>query len=194
MTTTLRIGIVLGSTRVGRFADRPAEWLMRLAKKREGAAFEIVDLRDYPMPLFDERMSPLRAPPTNEIARTWARKVAELDAFVFVTGEYNHGIPAALKNALDYVYGEWNRKAAACVAYGSVGGARAVEQLRLNLVELQIAPVRAAVHIGRPEFMDILMHGKTIDDFPHFAQAAEIMLDDLLWWASALRTARDQSA
>ena len=163
---------------------------MRLTKKREGAAFEIVDLRDYPMPLFDERVSPLRAPPTNEIARKWAAKVGELDGFVFVTGEYNHGIPAALKNALDFVYGEWNRKAAGYVAYGSVGGARAVEQLRMNLIELQIAPVRAAVHIARPEFMDILMHGKTLDDFPHLAQAAETMLDDLMWWASALRNAR----
>ena len=186
----LRIGIVLGSTRQGRFADRPAEWLMRLAKKREGAQFETVDLRDYPMPFFDEPMSPLRKPPTNEVARRWARKVAELDAFVFVTGEYNHGIPASLKNALDYVYGEWNRKAAAFVAYGNAGGARGVEQLRLCLVELQVAPIRSAVHIGRGEFLPILTQGKTLDDFPQLAEAAEVMLDDLTWWAKTLRAGR----
>lgn len=163
---------------------------MGIARKRAGIAFELVDLRDYPMPLFDEPMSPLRAPPKNEVARRWARKLAELDAFVFVTGEYNHSIPASLKNALDYVYAEWNRKAAAFVAYGSVGGARAVEQLRLMLVELQIAPIRSAVHIGRPDFIDVLMNGKTLDDLPHLAQAAELMLDNLIWWAAALRAAR----
>jgi NAD(P)H-dependent FMN reductase len=190
MTEQLRIGIVLGSTRTGRFADRPAEWLMRIAKKREGAAFELVDLRDYPLPFFDEPKSPFREASKNEVALRWGRKVAELDAFVFVTGEYNHGIPASLKNALDYLYAEWNRKPAAFVAYGNVGGARGVEQLRLVLVELQVAPLRSAVHIVRFEFMDMLLNGKTFDDFPHLEQAADVMLDDLIWWAGTLRAGR----
>lgn len=190
MNEPLRIGIVLGSTRTGRFADRPAQWLLQLAQKRDGATFELVDLRDYPLPLFDEPKSPFREPSKNEVAQRWARKVAELDAFVFVSGEYNHGIPASLKNALDYLYAEWNRKPAAFVAYGNAGGARGVEQLRLNLVELQMAPLRSAVHIGRPEFMELLMHGKTFADFPYLEQSAELLLDDVIWWARTLRAGR----
>jgi NAD(P)H-dependent FMN reductase len=190
MNEPLRIGIVLGSTRVGRFVDRPAEWLLGIARRREGATFELVDLRDYPMPFFDEPRSPLRGPPQNEVARRWARKVGELDGFVFVTAEYNHSIPAALKNALDYVYAEFNRKPAAFVGYGNAGGARAIEQLRLMLVELQVAPLRSAVHIGRDDFVGLLMNGKTFGDFPHLAQAAETMLDELLWWGTTLSAGR----
>lgn len=193
MTEPLRIGIILGSTRTGRFADRPAKWLLELAQKREDAAFELVDLRDYALPFFDEPKSPAREPSKNEAAQRWARKVNELDAFVFVTGEYNHSIPASLKNAIDYVYKEWNRKAAGFVAYGGAGGARAVEQLRLILVELQVAPIRSAVHIGRPEFMELLMQGKTFADFPHLEQAATILLDDIVWWGRTLRAGRSPS-
>jgi NAD(P)H-dependent FMN reductase len=190
MTEPLRLGVILGSTRTGRFADRPGAWFVELAKQREGVAVELVDLRDYPLPFFDEPKSPFREPSNHEVAVRWARKVAELDAFVFVTGEYNHGIPASLKNALDYLYAEWNRKPAGYIAYGNAGGARGVEQLRLNLVELQVAPLRSAVHIGRPEFIEILMHGKTFGDFPHLEHAANMMLDDLTWWGRALRAAR----
>jgi NAD(P)H-dependent FMN reductase len=190
----LRIGIVLSSTRVGRFADRPAEWLLGLANKRGGAAFEVVDLRDYPMPFFDEPKSPLREPSSNEVVRRWARKVGELDGFVFVTAEYNHSIPAVLKNALDFVYAEFNRKPASFVGYGNAGGARAIEQLRLMLVELQVAPLRSAVHLGREDFVAMLMHGKTFADFPQLDQAAGAMLDELLWWAEALQVKRDAAA
>jgi NAD(P)H-dependent FMN reductase len=190
MTKPLRVGIIMGSTRTGRFADRPAEWLLQIAKKREDVAFELVDLRDYPLPFFDELKSPFREPSKNEIALRWALKIAELDAFVFVTGEYNHSIPASLKNALDYLYAEWTRKPAAFVAYGNTGGARGVEQLRLILVELQVAPLRSAVHIVRFEFLDMLMNGKTFADFPHLEQAADVMLDDLIWWGRTLRAGR----
>lgn len=190
LTSPLRVGIILGSTRLARFADRPATWLLELAHKRAGAAFELVDLRDYPLPFFEESKSPFREASQNEIAVRWARKVGELDAFVFVTGEYNHSIPASLKNAIDYVYAEWNRKPAAFVAYGNAGGARGVEQLRLILVELQVAPLRSAVHIGRPEFIDLLLHGKAFADFPHLEQAANVMLDDVIWWGRTLRAGR----
>jgi NAD(P)H-dependent FMN reductase len=190
MNDPLRIGVILASTRAGRFADRPGNWLLQLAAKRDGVAFELVDLRDYPLPFFDEPKSPFREPSKNEIALRWGRKVAELDAFVFVAGEYNHSIPAALKNALDYLYAEWNRKPAAFVAYGNAGGARGVEQLRLILVELQVAPLRSAVHIVRFEFLDMLMKGKTFADFPHLEEAANVMLDDLIWWGHALRAGR----
>lgn len=190
MTELLRIGIVLGSVRTGRFADRPAEWLLKIAQARGDAAYELVDLRDYPLPFFDEPKSPLREPAKHEVAQRWARKVGELDAFIFVTSEYNHSIPASLKNAIDYVYPEWNRKPAGFVAYGNAGGARAVEQLRQILVEVQIAPIRSAVHVMRGEFVEMLLHGKTFDDFPHLAQAADLMLDDLAWWTRTLRAGR----
>lgn len=190
MSEPLRIGIILGSTRVGRFADRPAEWILGLARKHEGATFEILDLRDYPMPFFDQPKSPLREASKNEVAQRWARKLGELDGFVFVTGEYNHGIPAVLKNALDHVYAELNRKPASFVGYGNAGGARAIEQLRLTLVELQVAPLRGAVHLGREQFVGMLLEGKTFADFPLLAQAGEAMLGELIWWAGALRAGR----
>ena len=190
MTNAPRIGIVLGSTRTGRFADRPAEWLAGIAAQRDDVACEIVDLRDYALPFFDEPKSPFREPSKHPVALRWAEKVRALDGFVFVTGEYNHSIPGVLKNALDYLYAEWNRKPAAFVAYGNAGGARGVEQLRLMLVELQVAPLRSAVHLVRGEFMDVLMNKKTFADFPHLEQAANVMLDDIAWWSRALRAAR----
>lgn len=193
MTEPLRIGIVVSSTRIGRFADRPATWLMELAKRRPDASFELVDLREYPLPFFDEPKSPFREPSKNEVALRWSRKVAELDGFIFVTGEYNHSIPAVLKNALDYLYVEFNRKPAAFVGYGNAGGARGIEQLRLMLIELQVAPVRHAVHLGREEFMGVLLHGKSLTDFPQLEQMAEAMLNDLTWWALTLRAGRQRA-
>jgi NAD(P)H-dependent FMN reductase len=193
MTEPLRIGVILGSTRIGRFADKPAEWLMGLARMCEGATFELVDLRDYPMPFFDQPKSPLREPSKNEVAQRWVRKIGELDGFVFVTGEYNHGIPAVLKNALDHVYAEFNRKPATFVGYGNAGGARAIEQLRLMLVELQVAPLRGAVHLSREQFIGILLDGKTFDDFAPLGQAGEAMLTELIWWAEALRAGRGRA-
>jgi NAD(P)H-dependent FMN reductase len=193
MTEPLRIGVIIGSTRIGRFADKPAEWVMELARKREGVTFELVDLRDYPMPFFDQAKSPLREPSNNEVAQRWARKVADLDGFVFVTGEYNHGIPAVLKNAIDHVYAEFNRKPATFVGYGNAGGARAIEQLRLVLVELQVAPLRGAVHLSREQFIGILLEGKSFADWVSLGQAGEAMLTELIWWAHALRAGRERA-
>lgn len=190
MTAPVRVGLVLGSTRPARFADRPAAWFAELAAARRELVIELVDLRDYPLPFFDEAKSPFREASANPVAQRWAAKVAELDAFVFVHGEYNHSIPASLKNAIDYLYHPWNRKPAGFIAYGNAGGARGVEQLRAILVEVQMAPLRSAVHIGRPEFHDILLHGKTFADFPYLEQTANALLDDLVWWGRALRAAR----
>lgn len=166
---------------------------MKLAARRTDVAFELVDLRDYPLPFFDEPKSPLREASKNPIAMRWSAKIRELDAFVFISAEYNHSITAVLKNAIDYLYPEWNRKPAGFVAYGNAGGARAVEQLRLMLVEVQVAPIRSAVHVMRAEFVEMLMHGKQMDDYPHLAQAAELMFDDLIWWAQTLRAGRLKS-
>ena len=185
-----RIGIVIGTTRQGRFGDKPAAWIHGLAAGRADMQVEIVDLRDYPMPLFDEPASPFYVPPKNEAAQRWGRKVAELDGFIFVTSEYNHAPPASLKNALDYAYKEFNRKPAAFVGYGGVGGARAVEHLRMICVELQMAPTRSGVFIGGADFMGMFLHGKTFADTPHLDPTAVAMLDDLAWWVHALKAAR----
>jgi NAD(P)H-dependent FMN reductase len=187
------IGIVLGSTREGRFGEKPAIWIHEIAGQRTDLSFELIDLRDHPLPFFAEPMSPAWAPVKNEAAQRWADKLATLDGLIVVTPEYNHGPSAVLKNALDYAYKEFNRKPIGFVGYGGVGAARAIEQLRLVAVELQMAPVRNAVHIGMVEFLGIWQQGKTFGDFPHLAQAASGMLDDIAWWAKALKTSR-QSA
>jgi NAD(P)H-dependent FMN reductase len=189
-----RIGIVIGSTREGRFADKPAQWINGIAQQRSDLAFELVDLRDHPLPFFNEPMSPAWAPVKNEAAQRWAAKLATLDGLVVVTPEYNHGPSAVLKNAFDYAYKEFGRKPIGFVGYGGVGAARAVEQLRLVAVEVQMAPVRNAVHIGMVEFLGIWQQGKSFDDYPHLAQAAGGMLDDMAWWAKALKGARQATA
>ncbi|EJE54753.1 putative flavoprotein [Acidovorax sp. CF316] len=185
------IGIVIGSTREGRFADKPAQWFHGIASQRTDVSAELVDLRDYPMPFFDEPLSPAWAPVKNEAAQRWAQKLATLDGLVVITAEYNHGPTAVLKNAFDYAYKEFARKPIGFVGYGGVGAARAVEQLRLVATEVQMAPVRNAVHIGMAEFMGIWREGKAFTDYPHLAQSASGLLDDMAWWAKALKTARE---
>jgi NAD(P)H-dependent FMN reductase len=187
-----RIGVVIGSTRQGRFGDRPAEWIASIAKARGDLDVEIVDLRDFPMPFFDEEKSPAWAPSRNEAAQAWQKKVAELDGFIITAAEYNRGPTAVLKNALDYAYREWVRKPVSYVGYGGVGGARAIEQLRLHAVELQMAPTRNAVHIAWGDFVQILQQGRKIEDFEHLNQAAATMLDELAWWANVLKDAREK--
>ena len=189
--TKPHVGIVISTTREGRFGDKPALWIRDLAAARKDLEVELIDLRDYPMPFFDEPGSPIYMPPKNEVARRWGQKVAALDGFIFVTAEYNRGPPAVLKNALDYAYKEFNRKPAAFVGYGGVGGARAVEQLRLISIELQMAPTRSGVHIGGADFIGMLMHGKSFADMPHLEPSAVTMLDELAWWAYALKSARE---
>lgn len=142
----MKIKVILGSTRQGRVSEAIGKWVMEQVKDAE-----LLDLRDYPMPFFDEPISPsmLKEPYTNPIVVKWTAKIAEGDAFIIVTPEYNHGYPAVLKNALDYVYKEWNGKKVAFVGYGSVGAARAIEQLRQVVIELQMVPLRNSVHIIR---------------------------------------------
>ncbi|WP_421882893.1 NADPH-dependent FMN reductase [Methylibium sp.] len=192
-STQPHIGIVIGSTREGRFGDKPARWVHDLAKSRSEVSFELIDLRDHSLPFFNEPMSPAWAPVQSDAARAWGEKLGTLDGLIVVTPEYNHGPTAVLKNAFDYAYKEFSRKPIAFVGYGGVGAARAVEQLRLVAVELQMAPVRNAVHLGMVEFLGIWQQGKRFEDFPHLAQAAAAMLDDLTWWAIALKTARSKS-
>lgn len=189
-----KIGIVISTTREGRFGEKAANWIFDIAKQRGDMEVELVDLRDYPMPFFEEVASPAYAAPANEVARKWAAKVDSLDGYIFVTAEYNRAPSGVLKNALDYAYNEFNRKPASYVGYGGVGGARAVEQLRLINVELQMAPTRSGVHIAGADFMGLWQQGKSFEEMPHLAQSAGVMLDELSWWAKALKVAREASA
>jgi NAD(P)H-dependent FMN reductase len=189
--TKPRIGIIIGSVRPNRFADHAAKWIREIAEKRDDLDFEVLDLRDYPMPFFEETTSPAYGAPKNETALRWQQKIAAQDGFLIVAAEYNRGPTAVLKNALDYAYNEWNRKPVAFVAYGGVGGARAVEQLRLNAIELQMAPTRAGVHILGPVYMQVLKGERTLADFDYLNQGASDMLDQLAWWAYALKNARE---
>lgn len=190
MTDKPRIGIIVGTTREGRFADTPLHWLVDIARKRADADFEVVDLRDYPMPFFEEKGSPFYVPPANDVARKWGEKIDSLDGYVFITAEYNHSISGVLKNALDYVYREFNRKPATFLSYGGSGGTRAVEHLRHILAELQVASLKWNVSLGMAEMLGIMREGKTMADYPYLIETAEKMLDDLVWWTSALRDAR----
>jgi NAD(P)H-dependent FMN reductase len=185
-----KLAIVIGSIRPNRFADHAARWIEEIARRRDDFDIEVVDLKDYPMPLFAEQASSLWAPSQDEVARRWQKKVAEFDAFIFTAAEYNRGPTAVLKNALDYAYTEWNNKPVAFVGYGGVGGARAIEQLRLNAIELQMAPIRTAVHILLPVFLAVLKEGKKLAEFDHLNQNAKDMLDQLAWWTAALNAAR----
>lgn len=190
-----RIGIIISSTREKRFGEKAARWIHGIASQRTDMEFEIVDLRDYPLPFF-EGASPFYVPVTNEIAQRWGKKIAELDGYIFVTAEYNRSITGALKNALDWAYREYNRKPAAYLGYGSVGGARAVEQLRLISVELQMAPTRSGVHIGGPDAFALLLQGKSFEDIDqtNLLKSAQSMLEELAWWAKALKSAREANS
>ena len=122
------ISVIVGSTREGRFSEKPAKWILQHLKKRDGVDARLLDLRDFPMPFFDQPVTPAmpgRPPFKNEVVQRWTAAIAQSDGFVFVTPEYNYGPSAVLKNAIDWVYPEWHRKAACFVSYGSAMGARA---------------------------------------------------------------------
>lgn len=189
-SSPLNIALIIGTTRPNRFSERPAKWIGDLASKKSGVELEVLDLRDYPMPFFNEPNSPSMSQPekyTDESAKAWAAKIKQKDGFIVVTGEYNHGIPAVLKNALDYVYHEWNNKAVGFVSYGGVGGARCIEHLRGVAVELQMVPIRADIHIFFPMYMEALKDPKAFDSLN---ETADKFLDQLIWWTATLKEAR----
>ena len=190
------ISVIVGSTRKNRFSEKPAQWVAEELRKRD-VETRVLDLRDFPMPFFDEAVPPAmpgRPPYANEIVQKWTREIAASDGFVFVTAEYNYGPPAVLKNAIDWVYPEWNRKAAAFVSYGSVTGARAVQQLRETMIEVQIAPVRSSVHVPTATLWSHFQGKDVSPGLKELEAAAKTMIDDLLWWTEALKSARAASA
>jgi NAD(P)H-dependent FMN reductase len=186
-----RIGIILGSTRPNRNGEQVARWVYDIASRRSDAEYELVDLRDYPLPHLDEPLPPSMGQYQNEHTKAWADKIASFDGFVFVTPEYNHSTSGVLKNAIDYLYAEWNNKAVGFVSYGSVGGARAAEHLRLVAGELQMADVRQQVALS------------LLTEFENFSvfkpgeynrAALDTLLDQVVAWSTALAPLRQPAA
>src|SRR5437762_12975240 len=175
----MRIAIIIGSTRPGRKAEAVAKWVYEIAQNRSDAEFELVDIKDFDLPLLDEPMSARMGQYTHQHTKTWSAKIASFDAYVFVTPEYNHGTSGALKNAIDFLYHEWVNKAAGFVGYGGASGTRAVENLRLIMGEMQIADVRAQV--GLSLFTDF----ENFSDFNPAAQhekSVNAMPDQVIAW------------
>jgi NAD(P)H-dependent FMN reductase len=187
-----RIALVMSTTRATRFCDKPTAWIEELARERGDMDVERLDLRDWPMPFFDEPASNAWMPSKNEIAQRWQKKVAEFDGYIFIMAEYNRAVPGVLKNAIDYAYPEWNRKPAAFVGYGSVGAARSIEIMRNICVELQMAPMRNGVHIQGGDFMAVWQQGKDIRELTYLAPNVKAMFEELMWWTRALRNAREE--
>lgn len=192
--TKPRIAIIIGSTRKTRFADIPAQWIKAAADARGDMDVTLVDLRDHALPMFDEVASNAWAPSQDPAAVKWQQTLAEFDGYIFVVAEYNHSITGALKNAMDQAYVEWAKKPMGAIAYGSMGGARALEHLRMIAVELQMVPVRNAVHIGGGDFWKVHPgfggSGNLADIEGAIAPSAKALLDDMAWWAKATMAAR----
>ena len=191
----LKVKVIIGSTREGRFSDKVASWLMaELAKNTEIEA-EALDLRDYPMPFFDQQETPSykSKPYADPVVVKWTAKIAEADAFIMIAPEYNHGYSAVLKNALDWVYQEWNNKPVGFVSYGSVAGGRAIEQLREVVIELQMAPIRNAVHIAYDAVMAVSKGAAPAQALALYVERAQGLVKQLTWWARALKAAQESA-
>lgn len=182
-----KIGIILGSTKPGRNGEAVAKWVYELAKNRTDAEFELVDVADYNLPLYDEPYPAMMNQYTKEHTKKWSQKIKEFDGYIFVTAEYNHSIPGALKNAIDFLNIEWRNKAVGFVSYGSAGGARAVEHLRLVAAELFMADVRAQVMLSL--FTDFVNMSKFNPDPRHEAEVDELF-NQVIAWSNAMKTLR----
>jgi len=185
----LKIAIILGSTRPGRNGEAVAKWVYEIAQKRSDAEFELVDIKDYNLALLDEPMPPITGQYSKAHTKAWAAKIGSFDGYVFVTPEYNHSTSGALKNAIDFLFREWNDKAAGFVSYGGAGGARAVEQLRLVLAEVQMATVRNQVLLSM--FHDF-ENFSVFKPAAHHEKSVNAMFDQVIAWGRALRTLREQ--
>jgi NAD(P)H-dependent FMN reductase len=184
------IQVITGTTRAERFSERAATWVLDHLRGRGDVDVEAVDLRDHPLPFFDG-VPPAKNPrdySSGEVARL-GETLDRADGYVVVTGEYNHGYPAVLKNAMDWTFVEWTRKPISFVSWGNVGGARAIEQLRQVAVEFEMAPLRHAVHI-LPDTMIAARRVAGTAVFDPLEPKLKLLADDLLWWATALHNAR----
>jgi NAD(P)H-dependent FMN reductase len=183
----VEIGIILGSTRPDRLGEKVAEWVYDAASGRGDAAFELLDLRDYPLPHLVEAPLARTGPSEHEHTRVWADKIASLDGFVIVTPEYNHSTSGVLKNALDHLYTEWNNKAVGFVSYGGAGGARAAEHLRLICGALQMADVSHQVTLS---LLDEFENRTVLQPSDFNVAMLGLMLDQIVAWSAALAPLR----
>ena len=183
----VELAIIIGSSRPDRKAEAVAQWVLQIAQKRKDAQFEVVDIANYNLPLLDEPVPPSMGQYSKPHTKAWAEKIDGYDGYVFVTPEYNHSTSGALKNAIDFLYREWNNKAAGFVSYGSAGGVRAVENLRLIMGELQVADVRAQVMLSLyTDFENFTV----FKPGPHHERSANAMLDQVIAWGRALKGLR----
>ncbi|MFH8533500.1 NADPH-dependent FMN reductase [Streptomyces tendae] len=185
--SNLKIAVILGSTRPGRNGKAVADWVLTQAKERTDADYQLVDLADHPLPHLDEAVPPAMGAYAQEHTKQWAARIAEFDGYIFVTPEYNHSTSGILKNAIDYLYAEWNNKAAAFVSYGSLGGARAIEHLRGIASELQMAHVRQQLSFS---LMTDFENFSTFRPAAHHDNAAAALFTQLESWAGALKSVR----
>ncbi len=182
----VKIGIIIGSTRPGRVGEAVAKWVYEQSNARRDAEFELVDIRDYDLPLLDEPKLAVTQEYSKDHTKKWSAKIAEFDGYIFVTPEYNHSTSSALKNALDYLYNEWTNKAAGFVSYGAIGGARAVESLRPVMAQFKIADVREQVMLFlNDDFEDGLPKPK-----PRHEKSLGTLFNQVIAWSAALKTLR----
>lgn len=186
-----KIQIITGTTRPGRNSEAVGKWVYEIAAKRRDLEVELVDVATYSLPIFDEPISPAYAPNTNKQAKKWGAKIAEADGYIFVTAEYNHGVPGVFKNAVDFLYPEWNNKAVGFVGYGSAGGSRAIEQWRAISAELQMADVRATVLLSLFSDFENMSVFKPRDQHE---ETLNTVLNQLVNWAGALKSVRAKIA
>jgi len=192
-TTKPKIALIIGSTRTARFADVPAQWMLERAQARDDLDVELLDLRDFNLPFFNELASSGFVPSQSAEAVRWQETLARFDGFIFVVAEYNRSLTGALKNALDQAYPQWKHKPFTAIGYGGVGAARAIEHLRLIAIELQMVSTHAAVHIGGSDFFTIFpaVGNQPIETIEkNLLSHATTALDELVWWAKATMAAR----
>ncbi len=194
----IKVKVIAGSIRQGRFGDKPAYWIYEEAKKVKEMEAELLDLKDFPMPFFTDPVPPARNPGTysNEVVKRWADRINDGDGFIIVTPEYNHGYPGSLKNALDSIFPEWNKKPVGFVGYGNTGGARSIEQLREVAVELQMTPIRNGIHIPVDVYRAVVnekvpVNPELFKSLKEPVDRVNLFFEELLWWAKALKTARE---
>ena len=186
----MHIQIIVGSIRQGRRAKPVGDWAYQLATTREDLSVELVDLKDWNLPMFDFSKPPIMGDYENPLQQRWAEKIAQGDGYIFISPEYNHGYTPVLKNALDYLYAEWARKPASFITYGSVHGAHGIEQVRQVLIELRIVPLRDAVHLAN--LRDKFAGDQFVGDKADGEQLARV-LNDLVWWGNVLKEAIEAS-
>ena len=191
------ISVIVGTTREARFSEKPAHWILEHLKKRQDVDARLLDLRDFPMPFFDQPLTPAmpgRPAFENEAVQRWTAAIGASDGYVITTAEYNYGSAAVLKNAIDWVYPEWQRKPVSFISWGSAAGTRSVQQLRVTAIELQLAPIRSSVHIPVSTLMAHYQGGDVATGLAELDGPANAMIDDLLWWTNTLKAGRANEA